>query len=83
MAVCVDEQLDVAHLPVLPPVSSNITIQQYLFILPVSLAPGSYLLYVSNGTRTGTPQVALPLADDDGQRRYHLGSIDVQQLENT
>jgi hypothetical protein len=29
------------------------------------------------GTRTGTPQIALPLAAEDGGRRYKLGSIRV------
>ena len=35
--------------------------------------PGDYDLYVSVGARDGTPQIALPLAEDDGQRRYKLG----------
>jgi hypothetical protein len=34
-------------------------------------------VYVSVGSRTGTPRIALPLPGDDGQRRYRLGSIRV------
>jgi hypothetical protein len=33
------------------------------------------MLYISVGQRDATPTIALPLKDDDGQRRYFLGSI--------
>jgi hypothetical protein len=41
------------------------------------LKPGTYSVYISVGTRTGTPRIALPLADDDGQQRYKLGVVRV------
>jgi hypothetical protein len=41
------------------------------------LKPGMYDLYISVGTATGEPVLALPLPDDDGRRRYRLGSIEV------
>ncbi len=37
--------------------------------------PGVYDLYVSVGTRDGTPTIALPLANHDGHRRYRVGQI--------
>jgi hypothetical protein len=37
--------------------------------------PGLYQVLVSVGTRDGTPQIALPLAGNDGQRRYRVGQI--------
>lgn len=37
--------------------------------------PGTYDIYVSIGTRDGTPKIALPLAEHDGQRRYKVGQI--------
>ena len=37
--------------------------------------PGVYDVFVSVGTRDGTPQIALPIAGDDGQRRYKVGQI--------
>lgn len=37
--------------------------------------PGTYEVYVSVGRRDGTPQIALPLENDDGQKRYRLGTI--------
>lgn len=37
--------------------------------------PGDYEAFVSVGLRDGTPVIALPLADCDGQRRYRLGTI--------
>ena len=37
--------------------------------------PGTYDIFVSVGRRDGTPVIALPLPDDDGQRRDWLGTI--------
>lgn len=37
--------------------------------------PGTYDVFVSVGSRDGTPQIALPLAGHDGQRRYKVGQI--------
>ena len=41
--------------------------------------PGSYDLYISVGLRDGTPIIALPLNDQDGQRRYRIGKITLEQ----
>jgi hypothetical protein len=41
--------------------------------------PGAYDVFVSVGWRDGTPQIELPLAGGDGQRRYKLGSIQVTE----
>lgn len=86
--VFVDEDFDVRVLPVGPPdkaepVGREVTgISQASkplinFALPPAniLKPGTYSLWISIGTRTGTPKIALPLADEDGQRRYRLGDI--------
>ena len=45
------------------------------FLLPPGIAKGPYELRVSVGDRDGTPRIALPLAGDDGQRRYALGRL--------
>lgn len=37
--------------------------------------PGVYDMFVSVGARDGTPVIALPLANPDGQRRYKVGQI--------
>jgi hypothetical protein len=37
--------------------------------------PGDYEVWISVGDRDGTPRLALPLPDGDGQRRYRLGKI--------
>jgi hypothetical protein len=37
--------------------------------------PGVYDLFVSAGKRDGSPQIALPLKDTDGARRYKIGQI--------
>lgn len=41
-------------------------------------APGTVELYLSVGQRDGTPKIALPLTDDDGQHRYRIGSITLE-----
>ncbi len=38
---------------------------------------GTYDVYVSVGMRDGTPRIALPLDQGDGQRRYRVGRIQV------
>lgn len=37
--------------------------------------PGSYDVFISVGRSDGTPLIALPLADSDGQRRYKIGKL--------
>jgi hypothetical protein len=49
-----------------------------LSLPPVGLKPGTFDLFISIGTTTGTPRIALPLPGDDGQRRYRLGEVTVR-----
>ncbi|MGC8642428.1 MAG: DUF4832 domain-containing protein [Isosphaeraceae bacterium] len=44
-------------------------------LLAPVVQPGTYDVYVSVGLGDGTPRIALPLADNDGQKRYRLGQI--------
>ncbi len=39
--------------------------------------PGTFDVFISVGSRDGTPVIALPLSGADGQRRYRLGTIRV------
>ncbi len=41
--------------------------------------PGQYAVFLSVGQRDGTPRLALPLAGDDGQRRYRLGQLELRE----
>lgn len=90
--VFVDEDFSVRELPVGPPDRAMILARKELgprteendkplaaFNLPPAdiLKPSTYDLYISVGSATGEPQLALPLANDDGRRRYRLGSIQV------
>ena len=45
--------------------------------LPFQLKPGRYDMFLSVGTKTGTPRIALPLEGHDRQRRYRIGTIRV------
>lgn len=72
-----DEEFDVRTLPVGGPEQADVRGHRAEFRLPQILKAGTYQVYVSVGTRTGTPRIALPLANDDGARRYRLGTITV------
>jgi hypothetical protein len=89
--VFVDEDFDMRALPVgapgeaVPVGRDEKSLNQAFkplkeFTLPPAhvLKPGVYDVFVSVGNRQGTPTIALPLADDDGQRRYRLGRIRVR-----
>ena len=75
VAVLVDQGLNVKNLPVAPPDKVEPVESRASFTLPFQLKPGVYSVYVSVGTLTGTPEIALPLPDSDGQRRYLLGQV--------
>ncbi|MGB9689212.1 DUF4832 domain-containing protein [Thermogutta sp.] len=45
--------------------------------LPFQLRPGRYRVFLSVGTATGTPQIALPIDGDDDQHRYFLGEVEI------
>ena len=78
VAVLVDESFDLCDLKPGPPDQVPVTDRKAEFVAglvaPVTL-PGDYAFYVSVGLRDGTPRIALPLAGDDGQRRYKLGQV--------
>lgn len=89
--VFVDEEFDMRSLPAgapgqAHPVGREIKsisqasrpLMQFRLPPPNILKPGTYDLLVSVGSRTGTPKIALPLAAEDGQRRYLLGRITVK-----
>jgi hypothetical protein len=50
-------------------------LRSFPMTVPSILKAGTYSVYFSIGTRTGTPVIALPLEAGDGQRRYRLGEI--------
>jgi len=79
--VFTDQEFDVRSLPVGPPDQADPRGHETSFRLPPILKPGIYQAYVSVGTSTGTPRIALPLADADGARRYHIGAVKIVQAK--
>lgn len=77
-AVFADDGFDVRTLPVGPPDKAETRTRDAGLTLPFNLPPGPYDVCISVGTRTGTPQIALPLENGDGGRRYRLGTVEVQ-----
>jgi len=85
VSVFVDEGLDLRTLRVAEPGQAPTESHPADFGLPLAsdertrpLKPGTYDVFVSVGTPTGTPRVALPLPDDDGHHRYRLGKLTIQ-----
>ncbi len=76
-AVFADEGFDVRALTVAAPGKAEVTARDPRFRVP-RLKPGYYQLFASVGSATGTPKIAMALADDDGQRRYFIGQFRVQ-----
>jgi len=90
VGVYVDEGFDVRFLPVGSPGKAKILEQRINLPLspllhsnyrPGIRRPGSYEIYISVGTRAGTPQIVLPLPDSDGNRRYRLGTLKVSKKD--
>lgn len=79
-----DESLNMRDLPVgsaaAPPVVEHESGFVVGSVAPTT-RPGTYDVFISVGERDGTPRIALPLKDDDGQRRYRLGSITLKSGE--
>jgi hypothetical protein len=81
VSVLTDETLNMRDLKVGLPEKAPVTKHQSEFIIGLyapTTKPDTYDLFVSVGARDGTPTIALPLKDDDGQRRYHIGKITIQ-----
>jgi hypothetical protein len=77
--VFADDEFDVREMPVGAPGQAESRPRQVDFRIPPAniLKPGEYSVYFSVGSATGTPQISLPLAAGDGERRYQLGMIRV------
>jgi hypothetical protein len=92
VSVHVDPTLDMRQLPVAAPGQAEPQTLESHFVVarpfvdgPRTFSrvvkPGRYDVYVSVGRRDGTPQIALPLEDEDGQRRYRLGQLRIVDAE--
>jgi hypothetical protein len=86
VSVLVDDSLNVKTLPVdKPGRASSVALTSKFTVAPSltdrsgnysrSCKAGVYRLYVSLGTKDGTPLYELPYNDSDGKKRYRLGEI--------
>ena len=84
VGVFVDAEFDMRALQTAEPGEAPPESHRAEFGLPLAsdertrpMKPGVYDVYVSIGTLTGTPTIALPLPNDDGHHRYRLGKLKV------
>jgi hypothetical protein len=82
VSVLADQQFNVRDLTPGPPGAAPTWTNESEFVIgrfaPVT-KPGQYTVFVSVGQRDGTPQIALPMDDDDGQHRYRLEAITLRK----
>jgi len=81
VSVLVDESLNMRNLKTGLPGKAPVTRHKSEFIVGLyapTTKPDSYDLFISVGSRDGTPTISLPLKDDDGQRRYLIGKITIK-----
>jgi hypothetical protein len=84
VSVLVDETINLRDLKVRPPGKAPVAEHESEFIVGLyapTTRPGTYDVYISVGQRDGTPTIALPLKDSDGQRRYKIGTITLQATD--
>ena len=80
VSVLVADDFDVKSLPVGTPDQIEIVSVKSEFrvgLIAPTTKPGIYDVFVSVGRRDGTPVIALPLPDEDGQRRYKIGRFEL------
>jgi hypothetical protein len=77
----VDDGFDVRDLKVGPPDAPSASRAAAASVPDGSLdhAARTYEAFVSVGRRDGTPQLALPMAGDDGVRRYAVGRLTLRE----
>ncbi len=78
VSVLVDDKFDVKALKTDAPGKAPASAVESEFIVGLyapTTKPGTYDLFISVGRADGTPVIALPLKDEDGQRRYKIGQI--------
>ena len=89
VATFCDESFNINELAVSPPgeaptktINSTFTVALKTFGFAPNTKSGTYDLYVSTGMRDGTPVIALPHENDDGHKRYKLGTIEVLSADS-
>ena len=86
VSVLVDESLNMRNLKVSSAGSPVVQSSSFMFRIAPRYAdkagvffrachPGTYKLYVSVGSKNGTPIFELPYEGDDGHRRYYIGDM--------
>lgn len=81
VSVLSDESFDVRDLEVAAPgeaPKAERTVRVRVGHVAPTTKPGTYDVYISVGTRDGTPVYELPIPGGDGQRRYKLGTIELK-----
>lgn len=77
VAVFTDEDFNVKQLPIGLPDEVKPIERKVSFLLPFLLKEGAYTISISVGSQIGTPEIHLPLTNNDGAKRYTIGQVKV------
>jgi hypothetical protein len=77
VTVAVDTGLEVARLPVGAAEKADTVTNAIIVPVSARVEAGIFDVYVSVGSRMGTPRLLLPLEAGDGQRRCRVGTVTV------
>ncbi len=77
VAVFTDTSFSVKQLPVGKPEEAKEIEAKTNFFLPFLLKEGTYSVFISVGSITGTPEIQMPLPNEDKEKRYLVGKVNV------
>lgn len=77
VAVFTDDTFNLRQLPVGKPQETKEVGKKANFFLPFLLKEGTYSVFISAGSITGTPEIQMPLSNEDNEKRYFIGKINV------
>lgn len=77
VAVFTDDTFNLRQLPVGKPQETKEIEKKVNFFLPFLLKEGTYSVFISAGSITGTPEIQMPLSNEDKEKRYFVGKVNV------
>lgn len=77
VAVYVDDTFNLRQLPIGKQDELIELNAEKSFFLPLFLKEGTYSVFISAGSLTGTPEIQLPISNGDNEKRYLIGTVEV------
>lgn len=82
VSVMVDDSFNVSALTVAPEGAAEGIVEEKNLRLHGLLPGGVYEAFISLGSISGKPEIAMPINGDDGEKRYYIGDVTVGGMYN-